>query len=121
MFWNRLNSLQKKLTVIVTIITIGITFYTSVFNVYDKIKENVVMEVEASQELTWKNINVKLDYHEKLLLEIRMDNLKTKIWDKNLPLSERVHAGEEYLGLGGNGATQKEVERLYNEYIQAKK
>lgn len=40
--------------------------------------------------------------------------LKLTLFDPNLQLSERLHAGEEYLALGGNG----EGELKYNQLLR---
>lgn len=42
--------------------------------------------------------------------------LKIAVLDEGLPLTDRIHAGEEYLKLGGNGFVKKKYERLLEEY-----
>lgn len=42
--------------------------------------------------------------------------LKIAVLDEDLPLTDRIHAGEEYLKLGGNGFVKKKYEKLLEEY-----
>lgn len=42
--------------------------------------------------------------------------LKMAVTDKEMPLVERIHAGEEYLDLGGNGTIKKKYKHLLEEY-----
>jgi hypothetical protein len=41
----------------------------------------------------------------------RMSGLKIQVWMKDLPLSERVDAGAEYVKYGGNGLTKAKHEK----------
>ena len=42
--------------------------------------------------------------------------LKMAVLDEQLPLTDRLHAGELYMDLGGNGAVKKKYQELLKEY-----
>ena len=42
--------------------------------------------------------------------------LKIAVLDEDLPITDRIHAGEEYIALGGNGFIKKKYEKLLEEY-----
>ena len=41
--------------------------------------------------------------------------LKIAVLDEQLPLTDRLHAGELYMDLGGNGAVKKKYQELLKE------
>lgn len=53
--------------------------------------------------------------HEELLKN-SLDTMKIAICSEELPLSERVSIGKEYIDKGGNGAIKIKVHVLDNEY-----
>ncbi len=63
-----------------------------------------------------KNIDDKVDSFEKSQKEDRLSILKLIIINKNMPLDERVTAGEEYIKSGGNGSVHAMVEVLTEKY-----
>lgn len=50
------------------------------------------------------------------LLKNSLDTMKIAICSEELPLSERVSIGKEYIDKGGNGAIKIKVHVLENEY-----
>ena len=42
--------------------------------------------------------------------------LKIAVLDEQLPITDRLHAGELYMDLGGNGAVKKKYQELLKEY-----
>ena len=42
--------------------------------------------------------------------------LKIAVLDEQLPLTDRLKAGELYMDLGGNGAVKKKYQELLKEY-----
>ena len=42
--------------------------------------------------------------------------LKIAVLDEQLPITDRLHAGELYMDLGGNGTVKKKYQELLNEY-----
>lgn len=51
-----------------------------------------------------------------MIKENTMCILKMAVVSEEMPLVERIHAGEEYLDLGGNGAVKKKYNHLVEEY-----
>ena len=42
--------------------------------------------------------------------------LRMSVLSEEMPLVDRIHAGEKYIALGGNGAVKKKVGHLIEEY-----
>jgi hypothetical protein len=42
--------------------------------------------------------------------------LKIAIMSEEMPLVDRIHAGESYLAMGGNGMVKKKLNQLMEEY-----
>lgn len=58
----------------------------------------------------------KYDEMNEMIKENTMCILKMAVVSEEMPLVERIHAGEEYLDLGGNGAVKKKYNHLVEEY-----
>ena len=57
--------------------------------------------------------------HEEIQQTLRMNTihvLKIAVLDPNLPLVDRIHAGEQYIAMGGNGTIKRIYESLLDEY-----
>ena len=57
--------------------------------------------------------------HEELQNTLRMNTihvLKIAVLDPNLPMVDRIHAGEQYIAMGGNGTIKRIYESLLDEY-----
>lgn len=71
--------------------------------------------------IMWKLFKKINDFEETLNYNT-VTILKLLIINENIPLDERVIAGQKYLALGGNGAIKKLVEKLTeelaNDYIE---
>lgn len=63
-----------------------------------------------------KKIHTKLDNLEEVLNKNTLDTMKLAICNDNIPLSERVSIGREYISRGGNGAVKIKVKVLEEEY-----
>ena len=44
--------------------------------------------------------------------------LKIAIMSDEMPLVDRIHAGEQYIAMGGNGMVKKKLNQLMEEYDQ---
>lgn len=74
----------------------------------DKIEEKREEQfIETNNEIK----NVKEELHKNSL-----NTLKNTICNDNIPLSERIIAGKEYIDKGGNGAVKIRVHQLEEEY-----
>lgn len=63
-----------------------------------------------------KNVDTKFEGFEKNLQTNTLSTLRLIIINEDMPLSERVSAGEEYVKLGGNGAIHAKYEALKELY-----
>ena len=57
--------------------------------------------------------------HEEIQQTLRTNTihvLKIAVLDPNLPLTDRIHAGEQYIAMGGNGTIKRIYESLLDEY-----
>lgn len=57
--------------------------------------------------------------HEEIQNILRMNTihvLKIAVLDPNLPMVDRIHAGEQYIAMGGNGTIKRVYEHLLDEY-----
>ena len=52
----------------------------------------------------------------KRLAKVEVDDLKLIIMSEDIPIEERIQAGERYLSLGGNGAIKIHCKILKEEY-----
>lgn len=64
----------------------------------------------------FRKLEIKYDEMNELLKNNTIHLLKIAVLDDKLPLTDRLHAGEQYIALGGNGFIKKKYERLLEEY-----
>ena len=64
----------------------------------------------------FRKMEKKYDDMNDLLKNNTIHLLKIAVLDDKLPLTDRIHAGEQYIKLGGNGFIKKKYERLLEEY-----
>lgn len=64
----------------------------------------------------FRKLEKKYDEMNDLLKNNTIHLLKIAVLDDDLPLTDRIHAGEQYIKLGGNGFIKKKYERLLEEY-----
>lgn len=64
----------------------------------------------------FRKLEKKYDEMNELLKNNTIHLLKIAVLDDDLPLTDRIHAGEQYIKLGGNGFIKKKYERLLEEY-----
>lgn len=62
-----------------------------------------------------KRVEDKLDAYDKDIKQLSIHLYKMALLDTNLPIIDRLHAGESYLALGGNGLGKKVYEQLLKE------
>lgn len=58
------------------------------------------------------NINNQLEQFTKQLDKNTYYIMKLALFDDSLPLTDRLHAGEIYIAMGGNGLGKKKYEQL---------
>lgn len=59
-----------------------------------------------------RTVEDKFEHYDETLNTNTKHILKLTLFDPNLQLSDRLHAGEEYLALGGNGEGEIKYEQL---------
>ena len=64
----------------------------------------------------FRKLEIKYDEMNELLKNNTIHLLKIAVLDDKLPLTDRIHAGEQYIKLGGNGFIKKKYEKLLEEY-----
>ena len=64
----------------------------------------------------FRNLEKKYDEMNDILQKNTLYILKMAVLDEQLPLTDRLHAGELYMDLGGNGAVKKKYQELLKEY-----
>ena len=50
-----------------------------------------------------------------------MQLVKIAIMSEEMPLIDRIHAGEQYIAMGGNGMVKKKLNQLIEEYEEREK
>lgn len=65
-----------------------------------------------------KDLETKVDNMAKDNEEQHCDILRLTLYEGNLPISERIIAGDRYLKKGGNGAAKKYYENLLAEHTK---
>jgi hypothetical protein len=48
-----------------------------------------------------------------------MAQLRLTLWSNDVPLVERINAGERYVALGGNGASKLKYDRIKREFEES--
>lgn len=63
-----------------------------------------------------RNIEKRFEDFEKNIATDSMYIYKIAVLSEELPLVDRIHAGERYIAKGGNGIIKKKYEKLLKEY-----
>lgn len=63
-----------------------------------------------------RNLEKKYETIDAMLKTNTLHILKLAVLNDNLPLTDRINAGEQYIKLGGNGFIKKKYEHLLDEY-----
>lgn len=61
-----------------------------------------------------RKVEKKLDSYDRNLEQLNLHLNKMALLDKNMPIVDRIHAGEWYIAHGGNGIGKK----VYNQLLQ---
>ena len=64
----------------------------------------------------FRALEKKYDQMNDLLQKNTLYLLKMAVLSEELPLLDRIHAGEQYLALGGNGLIKKKYQELLKEF-----
>ena len=64
----------------------------------------------------FRNLEKKYDEMNDILKNNTLYILKIAVLDEQLPLTDRLKAGELYMDLGGNGVVKKKYQELLKEY-----
>lgn len=65
----------------------------------------------------WKLFK-KIDTIQEEFTENTIATLRLTIVNEHLPMDERIHAGEKYISMGGNGSVKKIVNQLIEEHAE---
>lgn len=63
-----------------------------------------------------RNIEEKYEEMNELIKENTIHILKIAVLNEDLPITDRINAGERYMSLGGNGFVKKKYLKLLDEY-----
>ena len=63
-----------------------------------------------------RSFEKKHEQIEEMLKTNTIHILKLAVLNPNLPLVDRIHAGEQYIAMGGNGTIKRIYESLLDEY-----
>lgn len=85
---------------VVTALTVICSFLFKIYNFFRKLEK-------------------KYDEMNGLLKKNTLYVLKLAVLNEELPLVDRIHAGEQYIDLGGNGLIRKKYEHLLKEYEES--
>ena len=69
----------------------------------------------------FRKLENKYDEINNTLKENTMYILKMAVLSEEMPLLDRIHAGELYVNMGGNGTIKKKYEHLLEEYEKREK
>ena len=92
--------MREYIIMIASIITALTVISTTCFKIY----------------IFFRNLEKKYDEMNDILKNNTLFILKIAVLDDQLPLTDRLHAGELYMNLGGNGAVKKKYQELLKEY-----
>lgn len=68
-----------------------------------------------------RKIEENYDQMNKTLKQNTIYILKIAIMSEEMPLVDRIHAGEQYIAMGGNGMVKKKLNQLMEEYESREK
>jgi hypothetical protein len=91
--------MREYIIMIASIITALTVISTTCFKIY----------------IFFRNLEKKYDEMNDILKNNTLFILKIAVLDDQLPLTDRLHAGELYMNLGGNGAVKKKYQELLKE------
>lgn len=77
---------------------------------------NRIDELEKARVEQHEETKIELQKVKTELKKNSLNTLKNTICNENIPLSERVAAGREYIDKGGNGAVKIRVHQLETQY-----
>lgn len=63
-----------------------------------------------------RKLEERFENIDETLKENTIHILKMAVLDTDMPLVDRIHAGERYLAMGGNGTVKKVYEKLLDDY-----
>ena len=63
-----------------------------------------------------RSIEEKYEEMNELIKENTIHILKIAVLNEDLPITDRINAGERYMALGGNGSVKKKYLKLLDEY-----
>lgn len=92
--------MTDNILVVASIITALTVIYGFLFKIYN----------------FFRKLEKKYDEMNRLLKKNTLYVLKLAVLNEELPLVDRIHAGEQYIELGGNGLIRKKYEHLLKEY-----
>ena len=69
----------------------------------------------------FRNLEDKYDAMNDTIKQNTIYILKIAIMSEEMPLVDRIHAGEAYIAMGGNGMVKKKLNQLINEYEEREK
>ena len=64
----------------------------------------------------FRNLEKKYDEMNDILQKNTLYILKMAVLNEDMPLLDRIHAGEQYMDLGGNGVVKKKYQERLKEY-----
>lgn len=65
-----------------------------------------------------RKLEERFENIDETLKENTIHILKMAVLDTDMPLVDRIHAGERYLAMGGNGTVKKVYEKLLDDYAK---
>lgn len=78
----------------------------------------VYFTTRQSNKKSMQNLEKKVDRLVDDNKEQSLSILRLTIYEENLPISERIIAGDKYLKKGGNGDTKKYYEKMLTEHTK---
>ena len=78
----------------------------------------VYFTTRQSHKKSMKNLEKKVDGLVEDNKEQSLSILRLTIYEENLPISERIIAGDKYLKKGGNGDTKKYYQQMLAEHTK---
>ena len=121
-----MNNIQEIITNMATIITSGGVIVAFALKMGKKILDKSLQPFNDKIE---KMDKLRIEQHEETKEEIAklreelnknsLNTMKNTICNENIPISERITTGKEYIDKGGNGAVKIYVHQLEQEYEES--
>jgi hypothetical protein len=110
-----IGAAASALLVLINIAKKSIKSVIKWFNGFSIALKNIDKKID-DQDIKFENIETKIDHINEQLKDHNKKILRLTICSKEIPMSERIKAGDEYVAIPANGEVKLRYEKLKEKY-----